>query len=411
VIIKQKTAQFIRAVIERGKMRKLNGLIVITALVMVCSAASAQMRIVIDGNQIPTEHISSIVILPNTNEINVATTVAYTVAPEVVGNNVAITSFTSSSASVLLGQTVSFNWNTSNAVSCTATNGVDGWAGSSISIPSGSKSITTATLGSHTFTLTCSGAVSGDTATRSVVVNTTPADAVSISSFVASPASITVGGTTNLSWTTVNASSCTPTGGTAGWTSQQISLPTGSANLTIDNTGTYTFSLVCQGPSGDQKTATEVVTVTPEQQSCDQVTLAGNIVNWSSFWFTDFPGPVYENVTNWIIPQKGYLALEFDTGNINDDGKISALENSTTPGIRTGSISTCPGDFDVPADCYYQWGLGGGLRWATNGKSGACPLDANTTYYFNITFTDGVDLNSSTCGSTPCRINLQHTNF
>ena len=393
-------------------MRKLNGLILISALTMVCSTVNAQMRIVIDGQQIPTEDIASIVILPNTNEINVATTVSYIVAPEVVSDNVAINSFTSSSASVLLGQSVSFSWNTSNAVSCVASNGIDGWAGSSITLPSGSKSITTATLGSYTYTLSCDGAETGDTATRSVVVNTTPADAVSISSFTATPDSITAGGTTNLAWSTVNASSCTPTGGTADWTSQQIALPSGSANLTIDSAGTYIFNLVCQGPSGDQQTGTEIVTVNAGQQSCDQVTLAGNTVQWSTFWSTSFPGPTYENVTNWIVPQKGYLALEFNTGSVNDDGKISALENSSTPGIRLGSISTCPGDFtDVPAECTYQWGLGGGLRWATNGKLGACDLDSNTTYYFNITFTDGVNLNTSTCGGAPCRINLQHTNF
>ena len=394
-------------------MRKLNGLILISALIMVCSTVNAQMRIVIDGQQIPTQDIASIVILPNTNEINVATTVSYVVAPQVVNDNVAINSFTSSSASVLLGQSVIFSWNTSNAVSCTASNGIDGWAGSSITpLSSGSVSISTTTLGSHTFTLSCDGAETGDTATRSVVVNTTPADAVSISSFTATPDSITAGGTTNLAWSTVNASSCTPTGGTADWTSQQIALPSGSANLTINSTGTYIFNLVCVGPTGDQQTRQEIVTVTPEQQSCDSVTLAGNIVQWSTFWSASFPGPVYENVTNWIIPQRGYLAIEFNTANVNDDGKISSLENSSTPGIRNGSISTCPGDFtDVPAECTYQWGLGGGLRWATNGKLGACDLDSNTTYYFNITFTDGVDLTSSTCGGAPCRINLQHTNF
>ena len=148
-----------------------------------------------------------------------------------------------------------------------------------------------------------------------------------------------------------------------------------------------------------------------EQQSCDPVTLAGNIVNWSEFWYEAFPGPVYENVTYYIIPRLGYLAIEFNTANFIDDGKISALENPSSPGLRTGSISTCPGDFDVPAECRYTWGLAGGLPWATNGELGACALDSNTTYYFNITFTDGVDPDSSTCNSSPCRVNLQHYNF
>lgn len=391
-------------------MRKLNGFILTSVLVMICSVASAQMTIVIDGQQIPTEHISSIVVLPNTNTINVSTTVSYTVEP-VADNLVAIGSFTVSSASVVVGQNITLSWTTSNAVSCTATNGVDGWSGSSIALPNGSKSITTATTGSHTFTLNCAGSVANDNATRNVVVNVTAVNAVSITSFTASPATIEEGGSTTLSWSTLNAASCTPTGGTGGWTSQQITLPSGSVTMTISSEGTYNFTLVCQGVNNDEQSRSTTLTVTGAQQSCDQVTLAGNVVNWNSFWGVSFPGPVYENITNYIISQKGYLAIRFDTGNVVDDGKVSALENASTPGIRTGSYSQCPGDFNVPDECKTTWGLGGGLRWATNGKLGACQLQPNTTYYFNITFTDGVDPNSSSCNSTPCRINLQHINL
>jgi len=373
--------------------------------------ASAQMRIVIDGQEIPTEHIGSIVILPNTNEINVATTVAYDVGVATVGDNVAISNFTRTPSSVLAGSDVTFSWVTNNAVSCNATGGVDGWAGSTITLPSGTKTITAATVGTYTFTLTCDGSAPDDSASRSVAVTISPADAVSITSFAASPDAITVNGTTTLSWDTVNAETCTPTGGAGNWASQNITLPSGSAVITIENAGTYTFNLVCQGPSGDEETQADVVIVSPETQSCDLVSLTGNTLAWNLFWSAQFPGPSYQNVTNWIIPRQGFQALEFNTGSIIDDGKISALENSSTPGIRTGSISQCPGDFDVPAECSYTWGLGGGLRWATNGKFGACQLDPNTTYYFNITFTDGVDPDTTSCDNAPCRINLQHVNL
>ena len=141
------------------------------------------------------------------------------------------------------------------------------------------------------------------------------------------------------------------------------------------------------------------------------MTLAGNIVDWTTFWATAFPGPVYEVIRNYIIPQKGYLAIEFNTRQVIDSGSILAHENPASPGIRIGSISQCPGDFNVPAACRYVWGLGGGLSWATDGSSGACNLDDNTTYYFNITFTDGEDVNSSSCNATPCRVNLQHSNY
>jgi len=393
-------------------MRKLNGLILLSVMTLAYSMANAQMTIVIDGQQIPTAHIASIVILPNTSEINVATTVDYTVtAGSVVGTDVVINSFTGSPSTVLAGATVAFNWTTTNAVSCNASGGVDGWAGPITALPDGNKTITTATVGTHTFTLTCNGSATGDTTTRDFTVSVTPADAVSITSFTATPDAIAVNGATTLSWNTLNAESCTPTGGAGNWASQSITTPSGSAGVTIDAVGTYTFNLLCVGPSGDQQTRSDVVVVSPEALSCDSVTLGGNIVAWRTFWSANFPGPDYENVSNWQVGQKGYLALEFDTDNIIDNGKLTALENSSSPGIRIGSISTCPGDFNVADECKYKWGLGGGIKWATDGKFGACDLDPNTTYYFNITFTDGVDPDTTACNSTPCRVNLQHTNF
>jgi plastocyanin len=392
-------------------MRKLNGLILIVTLVMFCSIASAQIVIKIDDVPVNDGVIDYITIDPVLNELNIHTTMNYSVNVESVGDSVAINSFSPSSGTVVAGQTVTFSWNTSNAVSCQASNGVDGWAVTTITLPSGTATINADTVGTHIYTLTCDGSAVDDTVSLNATVTTTSADVVSITGFTATPDAILAGATTNLSWTTVNASSCTPTGGTTDWTSQAISRPNGSANVTIDNAGTYTFNLVCQGPSGDQQARSDVVTVTSGQQSCDSVTLSGNVVDWSTFWYQVFPGPVYENVTNYIVARRGYLAIEFNTANINDDGKVSALENASTPAIRTGSISTCPGDFDVPAECRYTWGLGGGLAWSTNGKLGTCALDSNTTYYFNITFTDGVDIDSTTCNSAPCRINLQHYNF
>jgi plastocyanin len=390
-------------------MRKLNGLILLSALIMAYSTASAQQMVIkIDDQPIPSGVVDSITIDPLLNEVNITTTPNYVVNYETVGDDVVITSFTASSASVVAGDTVTFSWQTSNADSCDATGGVDGWAATNLPV-NGSRQITTATIGQHSYTLTCSG-LNGP-ATLSIQVDTTSADALAITSFTATPDAIMAGESTTISWNTTNAQSCTPTGGTADWTSQTITLPSGSANITIDSTGDYTFSLVCQGLIGDQQSRSDTVTVSPVGVSCDDVSLAGNINDWGSFWSANFPGPSYQNVTNRIIPQKGYLALEFNTANIIDDGKISALENSSTPGIRTGSISQCPGDFNVAPECNYTWGLGGGIRWATNGKFGACDLDANTTYYFNITFTDGEDPDTSTCNEAPCRINLQHVNL
>ena len=241
---------------------------------------------------------------------------------------------------------------------------------------------------------------------------TTPPDAVAISSFSASPSTITEGQRTTLSWVTSNASSCTASGGAGGWNTTTITLPTGSQLLTINNPGTYTFVLTCQDSAGGTAQRSTVVTVqensTPTQ--CSTPPLSGSTTTWKNFWLVDFPSPKYDNVFA-TVPRTGYLAIEFETGNIIDDGKISSVETTVTDGVRLGTISQCPGDFDVEAPCKYIWGIGGGLLWATNGMSNACQLEPNTKYYFNLTFTDVFNPATTSCKTFPCITTLQATNF
>lgn len=387
-------------------MLKLNGLKWLLALAVIASTANAD--IIIDNQSIPGSDIDSISISPATGNLFVTTTPGYTVTKVVVGDQVAITNFTVTPGTILAGGSATVSWNTANAVSCTASNGVGGWAGSTITLPSGSKSITTSTLGSHQFTLTCNGSETGDTATSNVVLTVNAANAVAITSFAASPATIVAGGSTTLSWTTLNASSCTASGGAGGWSGRSISLPNGSANITIDTAGNYTFTLTCSDVSGGQDVVSSVVTVNPDTQLCTTASLSGNIDTWKSFWLVDFPRPGYDNRYA-TVPRFGYYALEFNTGNIVSNGKIYTVETTVTDGVRLGAISQCPGDFDVAPECDYVWGIGGGLSWATNGTLG-CQLLPNTTYYFNVTYTDGVDASRSSCSSSPCITTIQHVN-
>jgi len=242
--------------------------------------------------------------------------------------------------------------------------------------------------------------------------NPPPPPSVTINSFSATSYNILVDGYTKLSWNVSNAVSCTPTGGDFGWTNTDISLPTGTRNIKITSEGSYQFTLTCNGSNSDTDVRSLTVTASttpPPQGNCPTPTLVGDVQNWSSFWMVDFPGPGYDNQFA-TIARKGYLALKFNTGSVYDDGKLSSIETTQTDGVRLGSISECPGDFNAPAECDYVWGISGGIRWATNGRSGACQLKANTDYYFNITYTDGVDPNTTTCSVAPCVTTLQAVN-
>jgi hypothetical protein len=389
-------------------MLKLNGFKWLFALAVLGGTANAD--IIIDNQSIPGSDINSISISPATGNLFVTTTPGYTVTRVVVGDQVAITNFTVSPGTILAGGSATLSWTTANAVSCTASNGVGGWAGSTIALPSGSKSITTSTLGSHQFTLSCNGSESGDTATSNVVLNVNPANAVAITSFTASPSEIDEGGSTTLSWTTQNASSCTASGGTGGWSGLNIGLPSGSANITIDTAGNYTFTLTCSDASGGQDSVSSLVIVNAEPFGlCDTPSLTGNVDSWKSFWLQDWPKPSYDNRYA-TIPRYGYLAIEFNTGNIVSKGRISTIETTVTDGVRLGAISQCPGDFNVAPECDYYWGIGGGIYWATDNTSNYCQLAPNTTYYLNLTYTNGVDSATTTCGSSPCITTIQNVN-
>ena len=388
-------------------MRKLNGFKWLFALAIISGTASAD--VVIDNQSIPSSDISGISITPNSGDLYITTVPGYTVSRVVVGDNVAITSFSISPNTILAGESATLSWATANADSCTASDGVGDWAGTVST--SGSQTITTLLEGTHQFTLTCSGPV-GDPAVSNVNLTVNSATAVSITSFSASPATMEEGDTVTLSWATQNASACTASSNIAvdGWSGTVASQSAGT-QVTIAAAGVYALTLTCADVSGFEVVATSVVTVNQRsvRDICDTPALDGNIREWFEFWNQAFPAPVYDNKFL-TIPRLGYQAIRFNTGDISASGKITTIETTITDGVRLGTISACPGDFDVEPECDHVWGISGGINWTTNGKIGACELLPNTDYYVNLTYTDGVNSSSTSCNSSPCITNLQHFN-
>lgn len=381
-------------------MRKLNGFKWLFALAMLSSAVNAD--VIIDNQSIPGSEISSISITPNGGDLHVTTIPGYSITKEVVADSVTITSFFVTPTTIVEGGSATLSWATANAEACTASGGVGGWTGS-VGI-SGTQVITAPTPGNYTFTLTCTGS-EGDPAVSNVSLNVTSANAVAITDFSATPSTIDEGGTTTLSWTTQNATSCDASGGTDGWSGSSISVPNGSREITVTAAGDYTFTLRCYDASAGEAVASTVVAANSVGQ-CATPPLSGTEMTWTDFWQLNWPNPKFGTRAA-TVPRTGYLALEFNTGNVTTSGKIFTIETTTTIGVRLGAISECPGDFDVAPECDYVWGLGGGLSWATNGTSG-CQLAANTTYYFNLTFTDGVTSSSATCSRSPCITSIQN---
>lgn len=251
---------------------------------------------------------------------------------------------------------------------------------------------------------------SGYTVTKSGTTPAPTADAVAITSFTASPSTFEKGKSTTVSWATTNADSCAVSD-TLGELNGAVAT-NDSAVLSIVDVGSYNFTLTCQGNSGP---VSRVLTLTVKEpapvttKTCPAATLSGVTKSWAGFWGVAFPQPGYSNVES-SVARSGYMALKFDTADIIDNGLLVTVSTTKTSGVRLGTISECPGDFNVRPECDHVWGIGGGISWATNGKSGACQLKPNTTYYFNVTFTNGSDSSTSSCTSIQCVAKLQHVN-
>lgn len=226
-------------------------------------------------------------------------------------------------------------------------------------------------------------------------------NAVSITSFSALQETVTAGENIELSWATENATSCVPSDGADGWASSVIDLPSGNQHIKASTAGTHEFTLTCSGPV-DQESSAVSVTIEESPYACN-VQLTSRIKRtWTEMFREAFPGPRSDEVRV-AIPVKGYYTIAFNTGTAKDTGFFGNIEASGTFGYRLSAVSRCAGDFNVPPECSYaHGGDNGGIIWTTEGAPGRCQLEPNTTYYWNLTFTDGVDGDSSRCLGSYC---------
>lgn len=362
-----------------------------------------QMKVVISNHEIPGENIKSITISPVTGDIFIATTIPYVVEPA-NSNAVTITSFQFDKPSITVGASTTLSWTTVNADSCTASGGLAGWADTVFSVggnlPNGTSTFTGLATGVYSFVLSCQG-LDGSTDEAAVDLTVTAANALAINTFSAVPGTIVAGEKTKVSWDVANMQSCAPSGNLPEWANYTINASTGSLDITINTAATYSLRLDCVGVNGDTGYKTASVTVNPATVSCPEPALAGSTITWKDFWGVSWPSPVYAS-KNLYLGLTGYKGIEFHTSNVADKGSLTTISNTYANGARFGAISECPGVFDVPDNCKASMGAVG-IVWSTGAASSTeCQLKPDTTYYFNLTYTDGLDPATSTCDSTNC---------
>ena len=141
---------------------------------------------------------------------------------------------------------------------------------------------------------------------------------------------------------------------------------------------------------------------------CDATLPIGTTSSWRGHFGDDFPGPK-SRLDTVAIPRNSYRAVPmYVPPGLHDSGAIRNREAAGTEGTRLMAISRCPGDFNVASECkmvihtYEQ-----SILWSTWMGSPYCTLKKGVTYYWNTTFTNGVDSGSSTCRGTYCNTVLR----
>ncbi len=190
---------------------------------------------------------------------------------------------TADDSSIPYNSSTTLRWNSSNATSCTANGGVNGWSGSknlSGTFNTGSLSSTT------TYNITCSNSVGSASDSVTVTVGGAPIDRPTVS-ISADDTSLDSGDNTTVRWNSSNADTCTGSGGSNGWSGSRTL--SGSFN-TGSLTNTRTFTITCSNSSGS---ATDSVTINVNDQGdrptvdirADDTTLDSGdstIIRWDS---------------------------------------------------------------------------------------------------------------------------------
>ncbi len=166
-------------------------------------------------------------------------------SPSGKGSVPAITSFTADPTSINSGTSSTVSWAATGATSIAITPGT-------FTSTSATGSTSMSPTATTTYTLTATNAAGSATSTLTITVNT-PSKPV-ISSFTASPTSITSGSSSTLSWTTTGATSIAITPGTFTSTSA-------SGSTSVSPTTTITYTVTATNSAGST-TSTAKVTVT-----------------------------------------------------------------------------------------------------------------------------------------------------
>jgi len=319
--------------------------------------------------------------------------------------------FSANTNSVAYGGTVSLSWSSQNVNACAASG-----AWSDTRNTSGSSTSSTLTADS-TFTLTCTGA--GGDVTRSVLVSVgAPPPSTPTVTLSASPDSIAYSGSTTISWSSTNASSCSASGAWSG--SKALSGSQNFSNLT--SSGTFTLS--CSGAGGSTNRSVTVNVANPPSPT---LSFTGNpttvdyndnaTLNWSTTNATSCSasgawsggkGTTGSESVGPLTANSSYtLSCSGPGGNINRTVLISVNPapqptvtlDSSPASVAAGGQTTLSWSSTSASSCTASGAWSGSK--AISGSESVGPINSNSTFTLNCTGPGGSRSDSTTVTIAP----------
>src|SRR6185369_15138524 len=295
-----------------------------------------------------------------------------------------------SPASITVGGSSTLSWSTGgSATSCWGSGGGwDGWKASGGSSQALSPGATT------TYSIQCwnaGGTASGVSSATVTVTAAPPAPTLTLS---AAPASVTSGGTSTLTWTTSNASSCWASAGWTGWKAAG-----GSSEGAVPE-ATTTYPMECwnsSGVSSGVKSTTVTVTASPTLTICPTAGATINVGNTSSLtaWY-NASGPTNcasTGTSTDVTASSVWSSRNSGVASFTGPGTVKGNSASSTNVYATWSGVTSP---DVPITV---------LASCVTGCTGAQSINICVGQTYSATNSCG---QAETCnGTRSCNFNWQ----
>ena len=315
--------------------------------------------------------------------------------------------------SVPVQGTATVSWSTTNAATCTASGAWSGSKGTSGTASAGPLAT------SSTYTLTCdngSGGTNSGTVTVQVATGT-PAPTVT---FAANPTAVLTNGTSQLTWTTANASSCTGSGAWSGSKATSGSLSIGPLAATA------TYTLTCSG-SGGTTASNAAVTVSGALPAPVVMLTAGptsvasggnSTLTWSatnassctaSAGWTGTKSTQGNQSVGPLTANASFVLTCTGSGGSSQSTAAVTIASSGTPGAApTVSLTATPSSIGMNGSSMLSWSSTNATACsASNGWSGSMPvsgsqstgaLTTTTNYTLSCTGAGGTAQKSVTIG-------------